>query len=312
MEKKATRDAYGDALLELGAEYPEIVVLDADLCTSTRVDAFAERYPERFFQLGVAEQNMVGVAAGMATTGKVPFVSTFAVFGSARVCDQVRNSVAYPELRVRLGVTHAGITVGADGASHQSVEDLGIMRSIPGMKVIAPSDYWEARAAVRASMDYDGPVYLRFSRGKLPLVFNSDYSFNGGQVKVLKEGEDVTIFAMGVMLERALKAASLLDRDGIRARVVNVALLKPIDREGIIASVKKTGCAVTAEEHNIFGGLGSAVAEVTAEEYPVPIKRIGLNDTFGKSGSPDELLEDFGLTTEALYRAARDLYQDKV
>jgi len=311
-EKIATRDAYGEALLELGEKNEDIVVFDADVGSSTRVKHFAGKFPERFFQMGIAEQNMVGTAAGMATCGKIPFVSTFAVFGTARVADQVRNSIAYPNLNVKIAVTHAGITVGEDGATHQAIEDIGIMRSIPNMTVIVPGDAVEAKEVVKAAAEYDGPVFMRFTRGGVPVVFDEEeYEFKWGKVMPIKEGSDLTIFATGVMVGEALDAANRLKEEGIEAEVVNVHTIKPIDVEGVVASAKKTGAVVTAEEHNIYGGLGSAIAEVLGENHPVPMKRVGVKDTFGRSGGPEELMDYFEISAEHVMSAAKEVLKRK-
>ncbi|ADL11833.1 transketolase family protein [Acetohalobium arabaticum] len=311
-EKIATRDAYGETLLELGTENEDIVVFDADVGSSTRVKHFAAEFPERFFQMGIAEQNMIGTAAGMATCGKIPFVSTFAVFGSARVADQIRNSIAYPELNVKIAVTHAGITVGADGATHQAIEDIGIMRSIPKMTVIVPGDAVEAKQVVRAAADYDGPVYMRFTRGGVPVVFDEEeYEFEWGKVMPVREGSDVTIFATGVMVGEALEAADTLAQEGIEAEVVNVHTIKPIDVEGVVAAAEKTGAVVTAEEHNIYNGLGSAVAEVLGENSPLPMQRVGIKDTFGRSGGPEELMDHFEISSEDVIGAVKDVMNKK-
>ncbi|AGB42097.1 transketolase, alpha subunit [Halobacteroides halobius DSM 5150] len=311
-EEIPTRNAYGEALVELGAKNEDVVVLDADLAGSTRTTYFAEEYEDRFFQVGIAEQNMMGMAAGLATCGKVAFASTFAVFGSARVADQIRNSIAYPNLNVKIAVTHAGITVGPDGATHQSVEDLSILRAIPNMTVIVPADYTEAKAATKAAAEYDGPVYLRFGRVGTPVVFaEEDYKFEWGKVNVVEEGSDVTIFAAGMMLAKALEAKEELAQEDISAEVVNVHTIKPLDVEGVVASAKKTGAVVTAEEHNIYGGLGSAIAEAVAENYPVPVKRVGVKDTFGKSGAPKELIEEFDLTAEEIVKNVKEVIKKK-
>ncbi len=301
-----TRNAYGEALVELGKENEDIVVLDADLHGSTRTGYFAKEFPDRFLQMGIAEQNMVGAAAGLASCGKIPFASTFAVFGSCRVADQIRNSIAYPQLNVKIAVTHAGVTVGPDGATHQSVEDLSVIRAIPNMTVIVPADYVEAKAATKAVAQYEGPVYLRLGRVGMPGVFaEEDYKFEWGKVKTVKEGSDVTIFANGVMLAQAVEAGEELAQEGINAEIVNVHTIKPLDVEGVIALAKKTGAVVTAEEHNIYGGLGSAIAEALVENHPVPMKRVGIKDTFGKSGAPKELLKEFGLTSKEIIEAVK-------
>lgn len=307
----ATRDAYGDALVELGQKDQRIVVLDADVGSSTRVKQFAQKFPERFFQVGIAEQNMVGIAAGLAASGKIPFVSTFAIFSTARVADQIRNSLAYPGLNVKLAATHAGITVGADGATHQALEDIGIIRSIPQTTIIVPADYYEAKAAVKAAAEREGLVYLRFTRGKVPVLFDESYNFSWGKVSKLADGEDVTIFATGVMVAEALAARKELEAEGINAEVINVHTIKPLEVEGVVNSVRKTGACVTAEEHNIYGGLGSAVAEVLVENYPVPMARVGVEDTFGRSGKPDELMEYYGLTAKRIVEKARAVIEKK-
>ncbi|AZR72200.1 transketolase [Anoxybacter fermentans] len=295
MAGKATRDGFGDGIVEAGRKNSNIVVLDADVGSSTRVKKFMEEFPERFLEMGIAEANMIGVAAGLATCGKIPFASTFAVFASARVADQLRNSIAYPKLNVKIAATHAGITVGPDGATHQAVEDIAILRSIPNFTVIVPCDYYEAKEAVKAAAEYDGPVYLRFTRGAVPFVFDENYKFEWGKVVPLRDGQDVTIFATGVMVDQALKAAQILEKEGISAHVVNVHTIKPLDVEGVVEAAQKTGAVVTAEEHNIYGGLGSAIAEVLVENAPMPMQRVGIKDTFGESGKPDELMKKYGL-----------------
>lgn len=306
MSKIATREAYGQALAELGEEIKDIVVLDADLSKSTKTSVFAKKFPERFFNMGIAEQDLMGTAAGLATCGKIPFASTFAVFATGRAFEQVRNSICYPQLNVKVAATHAGITVGEDGATHQSVEDIAIMRAIPHMTVINPADAEEARQAVRAAALYKGPVYLRFGRHPVETIFDNNYKFEIGKGVILREGKDVAIIATGVMAGEALKAAEILAKDGIEAMVVNISTIKPIDKEVII---KAAGCGaiVTAEEHNIIGGLGSAVAEVLAETKPTPMKRIGIADEFGQSGNPDELLKLYHLTAEDIAKAAKEL-----
>ncbi|WP_408955720.1 transketolase family protein [Natroniella sp. ANB-PHB2] len=307
-EEIPTRNAYGEALVELGQKREDIVVLDADLSGSTRTGYFEEEFPDRFFQMGIAEQNMMGTAAGLATCGKIPFASTFAVFGSARVADQIRNSIAYPKLNVKIAVTHAGITVGPDGATHQAIEDLSIVRGIPNLTVIVPADYTEAKAITKAAAKYEGPVYLRFGRVGTPTIFDeADYQLKWGQVQVVEEGSDITIFATGIMLAQALAAGEELLKEGIEAEVVNVHTIKPLDVEGVINSVKKTGAAVTAEEHNIYGGLGSAIAEAVSENHPVLLKRVGIEDRFGKSGEPKELLKEYGLTAQEIITAVKEV-----
>lgn len=304
-EKIATREAYGNALAELGEKY-DFVVLDADLAAATKTGVFKKKYPERFFDCGIAEGNMVTVAAGIASTGKIPFVSTFAMFAAGRAFEQIRNSVAYPHLNVKIGATHAGITVGEDGATHQCLEDIGTMRTVPGMAIINPADAVEARAAVEAALNHDGPVYMRFGRLAVP-VFNDaeSYKFELGKGIQLCDGNDVTIIATGIMVNMAVEAAEILKAEGISARVINIHTIKPIDREIIAKAAKETGAIVTAEEHNIIGGLGSAVAEVVCEECPVPVVRLGVEDQFGRSGKVPALLEMYGLTKENIVAKAK-------
>lgn len=311
MAGKATRDGFGVGVIEAGRKNTNVVVLDADVGSSTRAKEFMKEFPDRFFEMGIAETNMIGVAAGMATCGKVPFASTFAVFASSRVADQLRNSVAYPKLNVKVVATHAGITVGPDGATHQSVEDVAILRSIPNFTVIVPADFYEAREAVKAAAEYDGPVYLRLTRGPVPFVFDDNYRFEWGKVVPLRDGNDVTIFASGVMVDQALKAADLLAEEGISAHVINVHTIKPLDVEGVVKAAVKTGAVVTAEEHSILGGLGSAIAEVLGENAPVPVKRVGIQDTFGESGEPDELMEKYGIVDVNIVEAVRHVLQRK-
>ena len=295
-DKIATRESYGNALAALGEKY-DFVVLDADLAAATKTGVFKKKFPERFFDCGIAEGNMMTVAAGIATTGKVVFASTFAMFAAGRAFEQIRNSIGYPHLNVKIGATHAGITVGEDGATHQCLEDIGTMRTIPGMTIINPADDVEARAAVEWAINYEGPVYLRFGRLAIP-VFNNDaeYKFEAGKGIQLAEGKDVTIIATGIMVDMAMQAREMLKAEGIDAAVVNIHTIKPIDREIIIKAANETGAIVTAEEHNIIGGLGSAVAEVVTETNPVPVVRVGVEDSFGKSGKVPALLELYGLT----------------
>ncbi|MBQ8383290.1 MAG: transketolase family protein [Clostridia bacterium] len=306
-EKIATRESYGNGLVELGAKYPEIVVLDADLAESTKTVYFKKAYPDRFFDCGIAEQNMVAVAAGLATCGKIPFCSSFAMFASGRAFDQVRNAVAYPKLNVKICATHAGITVGEDGATHQCLEDMGIMRTIPNMVVLNPGDDVEAKAALRAAAEHKGPVYMRFGRAPVPVLFDAaTFKFEIGKGQILAEGSDVTIVATGILLEAALAAKELLANEGISAEVIDICTIKPIDRDLLLASAAKTGAVVTAEEHNIIGGLGSAVAEVLCEGLPVPMRRVGVEDQFGRSGKVPALLEFYGLTAENIVRKAKE------
>ena len=295
-EKIATREAYGNALAELGEKY-DFVVLDADLAAATKTGTFKKKFPERFFDCGIAEGNMMSVAAGIATTGKVVFASSFAMFAAGRAYEQVRNSIGYPHLNVKIGATHAGITVGEDGATHQCVEDFALMRAIPGMTVINPADATEARAAVEAAINFKGPVYMRFGRYAVPVLFDKEsYKFELGKGVEMRDGSDLTIIATGMMVSMALEAAEALAAKGISARVVNIHTLKPIDKDIILKAARETGAIVTAEEHSIIGGLGSAVAEVVGEGCPVPVVRLGVNDQFGHSGKVPPLLEMYGLT----------------
>ncbi len=297
-DKKATRESYGMALAELGEKY-DIVVMDADLSKSTKTDTFKKKFPERFINTGIAEGNMLSTAAGLATTGKIVFASSFAMFAAGRAFEQIRNSIGYPHLNVKIGATHAGISVGEDGATHQCLEDMGIMRTIPGMVIINPADHVEAMAAVEAAVKYEGPVYLRFGRLPVPQIYDENtYKFEIGKGVQLEEGTDATIIATGLMVPYALEARELLKADGIDAAVVNIHTIKPIDREIIKKAAEKTGAIVTAEEHNVNCGLGSAVAEVLCEECPVPMLRVGTQDVFGKSGKPYELLKEYGLSAE--------------
>lgn len=304
--KTATRDAYGKTLVELGESDKKIIVLDADLAAATKTGMFKKAHPEKFVDCGIAEGNMMGVAAGLATAGYTVFASSFAMFAAGRAFEQVRNSIGYPHLNVKIGATHAGISVGEDGASHQCCEDIGLMRTIPGMVILNPADDVEARACVLAAAEHDGPVYMRFGRLAVPRVFDENYKFQIGKGAVLKEGTDVTIIATGLMVNEALMAAEKLADEGISARVVNMATIKPIDRDIIVDSAKKTGVIVTAEEHNIIGGLGSAVAEVVCETVPVPVLRVGVNDVFGKSGPAVQLLHEFGLDADNIAAKAKE------
>lgn len=303
--KSATRDAYGKTLVELGDKGANIVVLDADLAAATKTGMFKKAHPERFIDVGIAESNLMGVAAGLAATGHTVFASSFAMFAAGRAFEQIRNSIGYPHLNVKIGATHAGISVGEDGASHQCCEDIALMRTIPGMVILNPADDIEARACVLAAVEYEGPVYMRFGRLAVPRVFDEDYKFEIGKGNVLVEGTDVTIIASGLMVNEALIAAENLKAEGISARVVNMATIKPIDRDIIIDSAKKTGAIVTAEEHSIIGGLGSAVSEVICETVPVPVIRVGVNDVFGKSGPAIELLHIYGLDAANICEKAK-------
>lgn len=303
----ATRESYGKTLAELGAENPNIVVLDADLAGSTKTGVFAKAFPERHINCGIAEGNMMSVAAGLAASGKTVFASSFAMFASGRAFEQIRNSIGYPHLNVKIGASHAGISVGEDGATHQCNEDFALMRSIPGMVVVCPSDDVEARAAVRAAAEYDGPVYLRLGRLAVP-VFNDpeNYKFELGKGVVVKEGTDVSIFATGLEVSETIEAAKMLEADGIHAEVINIHTIKPIDKELVAASAKKTGKVVTVEEHSIIGGLGSAVCEALAETVPTPVLRIGVNDVYGESGPAKALIAKYGLDAESIYKKVKE------
>lgn len=306
-EMKTTRDGCGDALLELGEKYENVVVLDADLAKSTRSIKFKEKFPQRFFDCGVAEQSMMGTAAGLATTGKICYTGSFAVFATGRAFEQVKYTISYSNLDVKICPSHAGITVGADGSSHQSVEDIALMRVIPTMKVIVPADYYEAREAVKTAAEIKGPVFVRLGRTKVPVIYDEDYQFKFGQVVNLREGKSATICACGVMVAVSLEAAEMLDAEGIDVEVLNVHTIKPLDGETILASAKKTGRVVTAEEHSIIGGLGGAVAEFLSEKLPVPMSRVGIKDRYGESGSAQELLKHFGLTAKDIVSAVKSL-----
>ena len=307
VQKIATREAYGKALAEFGAQYPNLVVLDADLANATKTNTFQKAFPERHIDCGIAECDMMGIAAGLSTVGKIPFASSFAMFAAGRAYEQVRNSIDYPHLNVKIGATHAGITVGEDGASHQCLEDIALMRVIPGMVVINPSDAVEARAAVQAAIEYVGPVYLRFGRAAVPVINDrEDYKFEIGKGVLLREGTDVTIVATGICVSAALEAAEKLAEDGINAEVINIHTIKPLDEELIIKSAKKTGKVVTAEEHSIIGGLGGAVSEALSEKAPTPVCRIGMNDIFGESGSAGALVAKYGLDADGIYSKVKE------
>ncbi|MBQ2903820.1 MAG: transketolase family protein [Clostridia bacterium] len=304
--KTATRDAYGKALVELGDINDKVVVLDADLAAATKTGMFKKAHPEKFFDCGIAEGNMMGVAAGLAASGYTVFASTFAMFAAGRAYEQVRNSIAYPHLNVKIGATHAGISVGEDGASHQCCEDIALMRAVPGMTIINPADDVEARAAVLAAAEYEGPVYMRFGRLAVPRIFDEDYKFEWGKAVVLNEGTDVTICATGLMVNEAIEAQKILAEQGISAEVINVHTIKPLDAETILKSAAKTGAIVTAEEHSVIGGLGSAVAEAVCENpNPVPVVKLGVNDVFGKSGPAVELLHIYGLDAQNIVEKAK-------
>lgn len=306
MGKIATREAYGKALAKLAEMNDKVVVLDADLSKSTKTADFKKVCPERFFNMGIAEQNLMGAAAGMALGGKIPFASTFAMFAAGRAFEIIRNSICYPKVNVKVCATHAGITVGEDGASHQSVEDVSLMRSIPNMTVIVPADGVETEKVIFEAAKYDGPMYVRLGRSAVPDIFPEDYKFEIGKGNILKEGKDVAIIACGVMVNEAMIAAEELKAAGIEAMVINMASIKPIDKELIVKAAKGTGLIVTAEEHSIIGGLGSAVAEVVTEECPVPVKRIGIMDTFGESGTPSALMEKYGLTAKNIVSVVKN------
>lgn len=307
VKKIATRDSYGNALVEVGKDYDNLVVLDADLAAATKTGTFKKVYPERHIDCGIAECNMVGIAAGLAATGKIPFVSSFAMFAAGRAFEQVRNSVGYPKLNVKIGATHAGISVGEDGASHQCNEDIALMRTIPGMVVINPSDDVEAKAAVRAAVEHDGPVYLRFGRLATPVINDRpDYKFELGKGVVLREGKDVTIIATGLCVAESLAAADMLAEDGIDAKVINIHTIKPLDEELVIAAAKETGKIVTVEEHSVIGGLGSAVCDCLSENLPTKVLKIGMNDMFGESGAAVKLIHKYGLDAEGIHAKVKD------
>lgn len=303
--KKATRDGYGRALVELGREHSDIVVLDADLAASTKTGMFKKEFPERHFDCGIAEENMVAAAAGMAAMGLVPFASSFAMFAAGRAYEQVRNSVGYPRLNVKIGATHGGISVGEDGASHQCCEDFALMRSIPGMVVLSPADEVEARKAVKAAYAYDGPVYLRFGRLAVPVIHGEDYDFAIGKGEQLTEGNDVAILATGLMVNEALMAAQTLRAEGIGARVINLCTIKPLDEEIVLKAARECGKIITCEEHSVIGGLGEAVCSLLSEVCPTPVRRIGVGDVFGYSGPAWDLLKAFGLSAEHIVEIAK-------
>ncbi|MEA4825982.1 MAG: transketolase family protein [Clostridium sp.] len=304
--KIATREAYGKALAKLGEENKNVVVLDADLSKSTKTADFKKVFPERHINMGIAEANMMAVAAGLSTCGKIPFASTFAMFASGRAFEQIRNTICYPKLNVKVCATHAGITVGEDGASHQSVEDISLMRSIPNMTVICPSDAVETEAAIKAIAEYEGPCYVRLGRSGVPVINdNSEYKFEIGKGVTLREGKEATIIATGIMVDAALEAYNMLAEEGIKVRVINIHTIKPIDSELIIKAARETGVIITAEEHSIIGGLGSAVCEILSENCPAPVMRVGIKDVFGESGKPDELLKAYGLTSEDIVKAVK-------
>ena len=306
-DKIATRESYGNALVACAEKFPNLVVLDADLAGATKTGTFKKAYPDRFIDCGIAECNMTGIAAGMATCGKIPFMSSFAMFAAGRNFEQVRNSIGYPHLNVKIGATHAGITVGEDGATHQCNEDIALMRTIPGMTVIVPADDVEAKAAVEAALAYEGPVYLRFGRMAVPVINDAaNYKFEIGKGITLKEGKDVTIIATGIEVAEALEAAKLLEADGISAEVINIHTIKPLDAELVRASAKKTGKVVTVEEHSVIGGLGSAVCDALAEDALAPVHKIGVHDRFGESGPAGELLKKYGLDAQGIYKEVKE------
>jgi len=307
----ALRDAYGEALAELGESDSKVVVLDADLSAATQTKFFAKKFPSRFFNMGVAEQNMIGTAAGLAYAGKTAFASSFAIFATGRAWEQIRNTVCYPSLNVKIVATHAGLTVGPDGSSHQALEDIAIMRAIPNMRVVVPADGCETKQVIFAIAKQKGPFYVRLGRSKAPVLYCSGHEFRLGEFDVLKEGADASIFACGVMVDKALQAAKLLEQKNILVSVYNASSIKPIDKDAIVSAAKNTGAIVTAEEHNINGGLGSAVAEVLGENCPVPLGRVAVQDSFGESGEPEELLQKYGLTAEAIVKKAEETIKRK-
>ena len=307
VKKIATRDSYGNALVELGKEHENLVVLDADLAAATKTGVFKKVFPERHIDCGIAECNMMGVAAGLATTGKVPFASSFAMFAAGRAFEQIRNSIGYPKLNVKIGATHAGISVGEDGATHQCNEDIALMRTIPGMVVINPSDDVEARVAVKAAYEHEGPVYLRFGRLAVPVINDrEDYKFELGKGVVLREGKDITLIATGLPVAETLEAAEKLAADGIDAKVINIHTIKPLDEELIVEAAIETGKVVTIEEHSVIGGLGSAVCDVLSEKAPTKVLKIGINDTYGESGPAVELVKKYGLDAESIYKKIKE------
>ena len=311
MSSIATRDAYGKALVKLGQINEQVVVLDADLSKSTKTNDFYKAYPDRFFNMGIAEQNLIGAACGLATAGKIPFASSFAMFATGRAFEIIRNSVAYPKLNVKVCATHAGITVGEDGASHESIEDIAIMRSVPNMTVLVPADGVEAEQMILEAARVYGPMYVRLGRSAVPTIFDENYKFEIGKGVVVREGNDATIIACGIMVYEAIKASEELALEGINTRVINMSTIKPIDKELIINAARETKAIVTAEEHSIIGGLGSAVSEVVSEECPVVVKKVGVNDSFGESGTPAELLKKYGLTSNDIVRAVKEAITKK-
>lgn len=310
-EMLLARQGWADALIELGEKDPRVVVLDADLAKSTLTSLFKEKFPKRFFDMGIAEQNMINVAGGLSLTGYIPFVATYGVFVSGRAWEQIRTSICYGNLNVKFGGAHGGISVGPDGATHQALEEIAIMRVLPGMTVLVPSDYYETKKAVLASVQINGPVYIRFGREKVPVVTSADTPFTIGKAIMMKEGKDLTIVACGTMVAEALDAAEQLEKEGVSAEVINLHTIKPLDKEAIIASAKKTGCVVTAEEHQLFGGVGSAVAECLVQNFSVPMEMVGIADTFGESGQPRELMEKYGITAKEIYQKSKQVLTRK-
>ncbi|MCM1057757.1 MAG: transketolase family protein [Firmicutes bacterium] len=307
IKKIATRESYGNALKELAEEFPDLVVLDADLAAATKTGVFKKAYPDRHIDCGIAECNMMGIAAGLSLTGKIPFVSSFAMFAAGRAFEQVRNSIGYPHLNVKIGATHAGITVGEDGATHQCNEDIALMRTIPGMVVMCPADDVEAKAAVRAALEYEGPVYIRFGRAAVPVINDRpDYKFEIGKGSIVREGRDVTIVATGICVDSALGAAEKLAAEGVEAEVVSICTIKPLDEDIILKSAKKTGKVVTVEEHTVIGGLGSAVCDCLCAKLPTPVKKLGMQDVFGESGSAAALVAKYGLDAEGVYKSVKE------
>lgn len=310
VKKYATREGYGAGLVELGKKYDNVFVLDADLAEATKTNMFKKEFPDRHIDCGIAECNMMGIAAGLALTGKVPFASSFAMFAAGRAFEQVRNTIGYPHINVKIGATHAGISVGEDGATHQCNEDIALMRTIPGMVILNPSDYVEAKAAVAAAYEYDGPVYMRFGRLAVPVINdNPDYKFEIGKSVTLREGSDITIIATGLCVTESLKAADMLKADGINARVINMHTIKPLDEEAVIKAAKETSGIVTVEEHSVIGGLGSAVCDVLCENYPAKVLKIGIHDRYGESGPAVELIHKYELDGEGIYKQIKNLYK---
>ncbi len=311
VEKLGTRDVYGKVLAALGETNRDIVALSADLAGSTKVSEFGKKFVDRFFNIGVAEQDMMGMAAGLAAAGKIPFASTFAIFATGRAWEQIRQSICFPKLNVKIVATHGGITVGPDGASHQSCEDIGLMRGLPNIQVIVPCDGHETKSVIEFAAKHKGPLYIRLSREKFPVIYDENFSFEIGKASVVREGNDLTFVMCGIMVHIALDAAKILDEEGIKVRVINSSSIKPLDKNLVLTAAEETGAIITGEEHSIINGLGSAVAELLSENCPVPLKRVGIEDRFGKSGSSGELMEHYGLTSEALVKAAKSILKKK-